>query len=207
VDGTGTDEPLTTGERQQRPIAISPDGAQLVYEEQTPTGAFDLMVLALAGRQTSPLLNSPSDERNASISPDGRWIAYDANPTGRSQVYVRPFPNVRAAEYHIADNGRTPLWAPNGRELFFVSGSTMMAAAIQFVPGFRVASITPLFEAGSRIVDGRLLGNTARTFDVSRDGQRFLMMKDAPTDGPPPPAIVVVQNWFNELQSRLPAAQ
>jgi serine/threonine-protein kinase len=190
-------------------MAISPDGTQLVYEQSTPEPSYDLMRLALRGGQVSPLLNSPSDERNASISPDGRWIAYDSNQTdGRSQIYVRPFPNVSDAVRQIStDGGRTPLWAASGRELFFVSGSTMMAATIQFVPGIRVGSITPLFEAGSRIVDGRLLGNTMRTYDVSRDGQRFLMMKDAPTDGPAPPAIVVVQNWFEELRSRLPAAK
>jgi serine/threonine-protein kinase len=79
-----------------------------------------------SGRAT-PLLATPFDERNASIEPGGRWIAYESNKSGQSQVYVKPFPNVNDAEYQISTaGGRTPLFGPGGRELFFVSGSQLM---------------------------------------------------------------------------------
>jgi serine/threonine-protein kinase len=210
VDGTGTAEPLTDGDRTQRPVDISPDGRRIVFEQYTPTNSYDLMVLALdapstdPGR-TSPLLDTAADERNASIAPDGRWIAYESNKSGRSEIYVRPFPNVGDAEHPITtEGGRTPVWSLAGGELFFVSGSGLMAVAVQTTPSLRVGNPTRLFEAQSRILDGRRLGNTGRTFDVSRDGQRFLMLKGAAAADSALPSIVVVQNWFEELLAKMP---
>jgi serine/threonine-protein kinase len=219
ADGTGAEVRLTSTRSQQRVITISPDGKYLVFEEQTPAFSYDLMVLSLddpaistgAGARTSPLLDTPADERNASIAPDGRWMAYESNKSGRFEIYVRPFPNVNDAEHPVStDGGRTPLWSPTGSELFFVSGSALMAVPVQTTPAFSAGNPTRLFEAQSRILDGRLLGNTGRTFDVSRDGRRFLMTKGttgaADGDGTPP-GIIVVQNWFEELRARVPVAR
>ena len=123
--------------------------------------------------RASPLLDTPSDERNAAIAPDGRWMAYESNKTGQFQVYVRPFPNVNDADYQISTaGGRTPLFAPNGRELFFVSGPALMAAAVELTPAFRAGNPTVMFNAPSLILDARLIGNTGRAYDVSSDGQR-----------------------------------
>jgi hypothetical protein len=216
ADGTGAGEPLTTPSLSQRPMDISPDGKLLVFEQQTPAFSYDLMTLSLddpaistgAGARPSPLLDSTADERNVSIAPDGRWVAYESNKSGQFQVYVKPFPNVADAEHQISiEGGRTPVWSPNGRELFFVSGSALMAIVVQTTPAFRAGNPTRLFGAQARILDGRLLGNSGRTFDVSRDGQRFLMVKDtAAADRMSRPGIVVVQNWFQELQATLRSA-
>jgi serine/threonine-protein kinase len=211
VDGTGAGEPFTTGSAGGgRPLDISPDGRLLVFERSVMR-SFDLMLLDLDAtsngpRAASPLVATPADERNGSIAPDGRWIAYDSNKSGRSEIYVRPFPNARDAEHPITtDGGRTPVWSPAGGELFFVSGQALMAATVQTKPAFSVGNPTRLFDAQSRILDGRLLGNTGRTFDVSRDGQRFLMLKDtADAADSALPSIVVVQNWFEELLARVP---
>ena len=103
------------------PLAISPDGSRLVYHAiPKPEADYDLMVLRLNGpSQPEPLVQTPADERNAEISPDGRWLAYESSTTRRSQIYVRPFPNVGDGEYQVStDGGRTPVWAPNGRELY-----------------------------------------------------------------------------------------
>jgi len=179
VDGTATEERLTSSDHQQRADAISPDGKHLVFEELTSTSTYDLMLLTLDGGsmspgtrapRTRPLLKTSFDERNAAISPDGRWIAYESNESARSQIYVRPFPNVADAHYQISiDGGRTPVWASNGRELFFVGGSALMAVAIQTTPTLSAGNATTLFEARSIILDGRNMGTgTGRTYDVSR---------------------------------------
>jgi len=217
ADGTGAAELLTTGGAGQRPMDISPDGKLLVFEQRTPAFSYDLMTLSLedpgistgAGARTSPLLDSPADERNASIAPDGRWVSYESNKAGQFQIYVKPFPNVGAAEYQIStEGGRSPIWSPAGHELFFVSGSSLMAVTVQTTPAFTAANPTRLFEAGARILDGRLLGSSGRTFDVSRDGQRFLMLKDtAAADRMSRPGIIVVQNWFQELRALVPKAK
>ena len=216
VDGTGTEEQLTTGDRQDRAVAISPDGKRLVFEEQTPTGTQDLMQLALddssiapatAAARARPLLQTPFDTRNAAISPDGRWMAYESTESARTQIYVRPFPNVDDAHYQIStDGGRTPVWAPNGRELFFVNGSALMTVAVQTTPTFSAGNPTTQFETRSMLLDGRSIGSmTGRTYDISRDGQRFLMIKERTTssDSSAPASMIVVQNWFEELKAKL----
>jgi hypothetical protein len=135
-------------------------------------------------------------------------MAYESNKSGQFQVYVKPFPNVADAEHQIStEGGRSPLWAPGGAELFFVRGDAVMAAKVQFTPVFRAGNPTVLFETHSLVLDGRLLGSTGRTFDVSGDG-RFLMLKDpdAPAaGGTARPGIIVVQNWQEELRQRMPA--
>ena len=89
---------------------------------------YDFKMVSLANpTQVKPVLQTPFDERNAEVSPDGRWMAYDSNESGLMQVYVRPFPNVAAAQYQVSiDGGRSPMWSPKGGELFFVSGTSMM---------------------------------------------------------------------------------
>jgi len=216
VDGTGNEERLTIGDRQDRAVAISPDGKRLVFEEQTPAGTQDLMLLALDGASTPPgpgvprirpLLQTPFDQRNAAISPDGRWMAYESTESARTQIYVRPFPNVADAHYQIStDGGRTPLWSTDGRELFFVNGSALMAVAVQLTPTFSAGNPTTLFEGPSILLDGRSIGSmTGRTYDVARDG-RFLMIKKnaGSSEGKAPAAsMIVVQNWFEELKVKL----
>ena len=220
VDGTGNEERLTTGDRQDRAVAISPDGKRLVFEELTPTGTNDLMLLALDDSSTPlgsgaprirPLLQTPFDQRNAAISPDGRWMAYESTESARTQIYVRPFPNVADAHYQIStDGGRTPVWAANGLELYFVNGSALMAAAVQLTPTFSFGNPTALFESPTLLLDGRSVGTmTGRTYDVARDG-RFLMIKKnagSSESKAPPASMIVVQNWFEELKARVAAGK
>ena len=219
ADGTG-EERLTSdanpeGAGQRRAVEVSPDGSRLIYEQQTAAGSYDLMLLPLqglgkGGNPAAPLLNTPADERNASIAPNGRWMAYESNKTGQFQIYVKPFPNVDDAEYQVSTaGGRTPLFARNGRELFFVSGSALMSVPVRLAPTFATGNPTVLINSSSIILDGRLLGNTGRTYDVSRDGDRFLMLKDdaAVDRSTNRPGIVVVQNWFRELNEKLPIAR
>ena len=154
------------------------------------------MLLSLAGTpRVEPLLQTPFDERNAAISPDGRWMAYESTESGQSQIYVRPFPNVADARYQISTGGgRTPAWAPDGHDLFFVNRTSIMAVTVQLTPTFSAGNPTKLFDAPSILLDGRFIGTgTQRTYDVSRDGQRFLMIKEnaGSSEGNAPPASMI----------------
>ena len=139
VDGTGIDERLTTSARAQRPNAISPDGTRAGARG---TRCRRRVTTSCSSRwhgtpRVEPLLQTPFDERNAAISPDGRWMAYDSNESGQSQIYVRPFPNVADARYQISNGGgRTPAWAPDGHDLFFVNRTSIMAVTVQLTPTF-----------------------------------------------------------------------
>lgn len=209
ADGAGVDEQLMKSSRLQRPSAISPDGAWLVFEELTPSAGYDLMLLSLKGTpRVEPLLSTPFDERDATISPDGRWMAYESNQSGQSQVYVRPFPIVGTQLHQISTaGGRTPLWSPTGRELFFVDYASVLAVPVRVTPGFSAGNPTRLFDTRSFVVDARFVGGgTPRTYDVSPDGQRFLMIKEnaASEHDAAPPSMIVVQNWTEELKRLLP---
>jgi serine/threonine protein kinase/Tol biopolymer transport system component len=209
IDGTGNDERLTTSAHQQRANAISPDGTSLVLEEQTPAKSYDFMLLPLDGTpRAEPLLQTPFDERNAAISPDGRWMAYESNESAQSQIYVRPFPNVADARHQISyGGGRTPVWDPNGHDLYFVNRTSIMAATVQLTPTFSTGKPIKLFDAPFILLDGRFIGTgTHRTFDVSPDGQRFLMIRQNAATGEhdaPPASMVVVQNWVEELKAKV----
>ncbi len=210
ADGTGGNELLVDNRGDQRPTTISPEGTRLVLDEHTPKTAWDLMLLSLDGTpRTEPLLSRPFDERNGVISPDGRWLAYDSNESGQEDVFVRPFPNVNDAYYQISTGGgRTPLWAPNERELFFVKGTSLFSVSVQLAPTFRHGTATRLFDTDSIAFDARpqFQGSAIRMYDVSRDGQRFLMLKksDTPPDESAPAGIILVQNWFEDLKRLAP---
>ena len=206
--GAGTEERLTTFDRQQRTNTMTIDDKMLIFEQQTPQRDYDLMILSLADpARSEPLLQTPFDERNAEISPDGRWMAYDSNESGQLQVYVRPFPNVSDAQYLVStDGGRSPTWSPRGGELFFVSGTSMMRVSVDTKDGsFRAGNPTRLFDDASLALDGRFsAGGTVRTYDVAPDGRRFLAIKlsNIGDEGGPQASLVVVQNWLAELKAK-----
>ncbi len=210
ADGTGAAERLTTNPNAQFPTSISPDAKRvLLYENSPKTGSMDLGVLIVDDKPSTELfLATSAVELDGDISPDGRWLAYESNESGQSEIYVRPFPKVDSGRWQISTAGGTrPVWAPSGRELFYLDGSNLLTA----VP---VQTSGPTFSAGNptRILSTRYYtGSTARGYDlrgydVSPDGQRFLMIKDlAQSDQTAPvasPGMVVVLNWFEELKAR-----
>jgi serine/threonine-protein kinase len=193
------------------PTSVSPDGTRMVLELAGEGGRRDdIFLLPLAGKaQAVPLIRTTFDERNAEISPDGRWIAYESNESGQYQIYVRPFPNVDSGRWQISiGGGSCPAWARNGRELFYLDQAGALTGVPVQASGTTVAAGTP-----TKILEPRYfrpsgdIGNTARTYDVSRDG-RFLMVKD--TEGSrdqnaPPASMVVAVNWIEELKRLAPA--
>jgi serine/threonine-protein kinase len=204
ADGTGTDEQLTTGKNVQFGSAsLSPDGTRMVFTEVSPATGEDIMMLSLDGaRQTAPLLRGTFAERNAAISPDGRWLAYESNESGEEEIHVRPFPNVAdGGHWQVSAGGGTcPVWAANGRELFYRNLSSVIAVSVQTTPVFSPGARTRLF-------DGPYAAGLSGSYDVARDGRRFLMVKTgvpAVDRGASAATIVIVQNWFEELKAKVP---
>lgn len=212
ADGTGAVERLTEGQNRQFPMAVSPDGTRLVFmEDSTSSGGnsgSDLMMLLLQGeRRPQPLVQTPFSERNAEISPDGRWLAYDSNESGRYEVYVRPFPNVNDGRWQVSTGGGArPLWARNGQELFYMTstsaGDTLMSAAVVGGPPFKAGTPMKVFDAP----DSAYFAFAGRAYDVSPDGRRFLLIKTAAgaERAAAPASMTVVQGWFDELRRRVP---
>jgi serine/threonine-protein kinase len=211
ADGTGTVEQLTQGgAAAQYPSTVTPDGTALIFRQETraPTvgtrGGRDLFLLPLAGeRHPRPLVHSAFEELNGEVSRDGHWLAYEANESGRSEIYVRPFPNVDAGKWQVSTNGGTqPLWARNGQELFYESMGALMRVPVKTGSSFEAGTPRKLFDAPYL----RRGGGLGRMYDVSLDGQRFLMIKEinAADERPQSPRINLVQNWFEELKRLVP---
>jgi serine/threonine-protein kinase len=203
ADGTGAADALTKSQNDVWPSSISPDGTRLVLHETGVKTGDDLDVLVLDGKsRPEPLVQTPFAEEHGEISPDGRWLAYDSNESGQQQVHVRPFPNVNGGHWQVsASGGAKPVWAHNGKELFYLSNNTMMAVPVQTTSTFVAGSPAKLFDAPyyARF--------TPRVYDVDRNDQRFLMIKEPPGTPDPaakPASMVVVQNWFEELKARVP---
>lgn len=173
------------------------------------SSGIDLSLLVLDTKPRSEaLIQTAFTETNAEISADGRWIAYQSNESGREEIYVRPFPKVDGGRWQVSTGGGTrPVWARNGRELFYLDENNLLTTvAVQTTPAFSAANPVTLFKTayfsgfggGGQTVAGR-------TYDVSPDGQRFLMIKDAVAQDQVQANIVVVQNWFEELKRLVPA--
>ena len=212
ADGSGSAERLLEGQRQQSPNAITPDGKQLLFREAPSSGptSADVNALHLDDRRARPLLHTTFNEMNAELSPDGRWVAYQSNESGQQEIYVRPFPNVDSGRWTVSTGGGTrPLWSRDGRELFYLAGgdsaTRMMATPIQPGNTFAAGNARMLFE-GPYYATFTPGGNSGRTYDVSLDGKRFLMIKNAaPTSSAATPSsLVAVLNFYDELKRLAP---
>jgi serine/threonine-protein kinase len=203
ADGTGAAERLTESSNGHFATAISADGTTLVFDDYGPS-EIDIRTMALDGeRRAAPLVATMSLEGDADLSSDGRWVAYESNESGRLEVYVQPFPAVDAGRWQVSTGGgNDPKWAPNSRELFYVDAEgRIVAVSVQPGPGF-VAGNPQV------VVDGNFITTVSfpgRMYDVSRDGQRFLLLKNVEgADKGTPPQIIVITNWLEELKRLVP---
>src|SRR5262249_37767639 len=157
---------------QGLPSGITPDGTRVLFS----MGGQDQLVLTLdATRGVRPLVQTPFNERNGVVSPDGRWVAYESDSSGRFEIYVRPFPDACAGQRLISTAGGTrPLFERSGRELFFVAlDGAIMAVAVDPHGGAWNS------ESPQKVVEGSyatLSSAGGRTYDVSADGKRFLLV-------------------------------
>lgn len=204
ADGTGIAERV----EQEEPVppmmlasSVSPDGASILTS--TIGGMSDMMMLTLSDGGVRPLVQTPSVERNGEVSPDGRWLAYESNTSGQFEIYVQAFPDANGGLWKVSNEGGTQAaWASGGQELFYLAPDGMLSS-VRVERGTAWKAGTPRkllnrqyfsFRRGPGIFSPRM-------YDLSADGQRFLMIKEAGPDLLVAAAsIVVVQNWIEELK-------
>ena len=200
ADGSGGQERLSTSTLvADTPSVFSPDGQFVALFRTDPKMQRDIWVISVKDRRRSVFLSTPATEGAPRFSPDGRWIAYVSDESGRAEIYVQPYPGPGGKWQISTDGGIEPVWNPNGRELFYRSADRMMAVPVTMQPTFSVGKPMMLFK-------GDYLASpfpaTGVTYDVTGDGQRFLMVKDAPQASDI--RINVVVNWFEELKRLVP---
>jgi serine/threonine-protein kinase len=199
ADGTGRPELLLKGSQPQWPTAWSPDGRTLAFYVNATDTARDLWTLD-SGASTGPrlFLSTAFQERAARFAPNGRWLAYASNESGRDEVYVRPYPGPGASVAISSGGGTEPLWSPSGRELFYRNGAAMLSVEILSESPFRAGPPTELFVNDALLLEQGGVGGNA-LYDVHPDG-RFLMVLGSPL----PTTVHVVLNWFEELKRLVP---
>ena len=188
--------PITDdGNRDKSGLTLSPDGTRLAYVE----GRGDLVVTDLDGENRREVVQSWNAPDYA-WSPDGKWLAYVSDESGRDEVYVQPFP-AKDEKWQISSGGGAPpVWGPDGEELFYLCGGAMMVAKIETEPSFQPGVPSMLFESPD--YDVSILDWVG--FDVSKDSQRFLLCKSNQALREPLRELIVVENWFEELKRLVP---
>ena len=197
ADGTGAAEPLLASDIPRTPHSWSPDGKLLAFTEVNPSTNVDIWMLPLEGeRKPEVFLRTPFSETGAVFSPDGHWLAYRSNESGRQEIYVQPYPPTGGRWQISTEGGEEAVWASSGRELFYRNGGTMMMAVdITTEPTFTHGTPQLLFEGQFARYGPRA------AYDVTSDGQRFVMIKPAEGNAD---QINVILNWFEELKRLVP---
>ena len=196
--GAGKDELLLKSEFAKMPTGWSLDGRFLIYTDLNPKTKPDLWVLPMTqgtGGKPVPFLVTPFNEREGAFAPDGKWIAYTSDESGKPEVYVQPFP-ASGAKWQISNNGGShPKWRRDGREIFyFGADSKIVAVEIKTGATLQVGVPQPLFDARSLSGPSALV-----TYAVTRDGQRFLIPAPVREESSGTPATLVV-NWTAGLR-------
>jgi Tol biopolymer transport system component len=218
ADGSGGLERLTTSEYAQAPHSWSPDGQLLAFNEVNPITGRVIWVLRMDGpssgsgqvpsggssqsRKAQLFLGTPLLQSAPRFSPDGRWLAYVSDESGRSEIYVQPYPGPGGKWQISTEGGTEPVWNPKGRELFYRSGAKILAVDIATQPNFAAGKPRMLFEGHYQPTPA-----TSPNYDVSSDGQRFLMLKPIEQEQAAPTQINVVLNWFEELKQKVPTGK
>ena len=202
ADGSGEAEQLATSEYTQSPSSWSPDGKTLLFMQVNPQTSQDLWVMHMTDRKTEPLLLTPVSEAAGRISPDSRWMVYMSDESGRREIYVRSFPGPGGKWQISSDGGQEPVWNPSGREIYYRNGNKMMAVNMETGSGFSASKPRVLFEGPYQLAQ-----LTGAQYDVSPDGQRFLMLKPVESKAGAPTQINVVLNWFEELKAKVPVGK
>ena len=191
-------ERLTTSQYDQSPGSWTSDGQTLALVEAHADTGHIILLEARSGR-VRPFLNSQFSETYPEFSPDGCWIAYSSDESKRNEVYVRPFPGPGMTHQVSSQGGIQPLWARNGKQLFYRWQDQVWVVDVKTDGGFATSRPRVLFERA-----GYLQGTPIRSYDLSPDGRRFLMVKTEQRKPTPVTEMILVMNWTDELKQRVP---
>jgi len=207
ADGSGEEEQLAHPTGHSHLNSISPDGRFLTFSQAgglgragpTTSTGWDVWLLPLDGeKKPKALWATQFNESNAMFSSDGHWLAYDSDESGRTEVYVQPFPGPGGKWQVSTDGGSEPHWVPQRKEIVYRNGDRFYAVPVQVSPTFSAGAPQLLFEGPYR-------RGLAPTFGVTTDGQRILLLKEGQNDRPR--EVHVVLNWTEELKRLLPKKQ
>ena len=198
ADGTGSVLALLPRKSVYGQALETRDGRWLVMRSSIfAEGKGDIVATRSGDSTLVPIVNGPALEGKPAVSPDGRWLAYASDESGTFEVYVRPFPDAASARWQVSPSGgNDPVWSRNGRELFYLSDrNEMMSVAVGRGATFSIGEPKRLFSAAPYSPVAPI-----SSFDVSPDGQRFLMLRETtPTERN---ELIVVQNWVEEMRRR-----
>ena len=209
ADNTGNDEFLVSSPEQLiEPCAWSSDGQMLITSDFRTGRSSNIGSLSMKSDHAyKQLLQNEIVEMQPAISPNGKWMAYTANNvTGDLAVFVCPFPDIDKGRWQVSmSDGHSPLWSPDGKELFYRNDEEVIAVPVETEPTFKRGKPEILFR--NNYIS--LLTTDRHTWDIHPDGKRFLMMKlaESSSDVPAPPTprkINIVLNWFEELKEWVP---
>jgi serine/threonine-protein kinase len=196
TDGSGSPQPLVTQAGQWKATAFEPGGRGIVYSGlPTPQGKEEIWRVGVdSGSVPVKVLATPFNNGAPSLSPDGRWLAYTADESGRSEVYVRAYPGAGGRWQVSLEGGAEPLWSARGGEIFYRNGDVMMSASVRAQPGFEVTGRTRLFAGEYQLGNAR-----DQDYSVSGDGKFFTMLERVVGTRQ---AMVVTLNWFDRFRAR-----
>jgi serine/threonine-protein kinase len=194
ADGSGSEHVVHSGVGDAWPTDWSRDGRYATVHGGTV--GFNVATVALDSARTfTPVTGGTTATRNASISPDGRWLAYQSNASGRTQVYVIAFPALDRKQAISTEGGTEPTWSSDGRELFYRDGTRMMVVPVRMAPTIEAGTPRVLFRGE---FEDNWWGD--RSYDVMPGGQQFLMFESDPASAP---ELRVIRNWATELRAAL----
>jgi serine/threonine-protein kinase len=201
ADGSGDEELLFEG-NSIFPSSWSRDGRFILFSQIATPTSNDVRVLSLDDRKVEPYVSSDFSEAEAAFAPDGRWVAYQADESGRAEIFVRPFPPGGGKWQISVEGGTHPRWRADGKELFFRNQNAVMSVEIDTTgQALRVATPVKLFEG--LFLQAAIGGNVYADYDASPDGQRFAMMRGENRLAVPD-HVVVVTDFFDELRATFP---
>jgi eukaryotic-like serine/threonine-protein kinase len=196
IDGTGSPRLLFDGPSSLVPMSWSPDGRRLLCGNAGATTGQDVWALSAEDRRLTPFLRSSSNEFSATFSPDGRWVAYVSDESGRPEVYVRPFPGPGTRSQVSIDGATAPVWSRDGRELFFAKGGALFATAVTLGDSFTSGAVRHLFSGPYEFDEITV------NYDVAPDGQHFVVPRSR--DESAPRQLELVLSWSEELNRLAP---
>ncbi len=204
VDGTEKGVELQRSEFGLRGNSWSRDGKYLAFVQSGGGTGNDIVVLRMADRQTTPFVATKAAEAFPEFPPDGRWLAYVSNETGRNEVYVRSFPDGKRTLPVSADGGTAPMWGRDGRELFYWNIGFKQTMKVDVSPGetLSVGTPRPLFP-----FNGSASAMVRMYYDITPDGQRFLIQKAWASKPTAVTELNLVRRWFDELKRISPTAK